>query len=296
MWALLALGGAVGAAMTSFLLKRAVAHSGAVASTVAARLTAGVLLLALVAAVGERPALTASYWQSVAMLLVPEVLGMTFLTLALRDGELSLVQPLTGLLPPLVMLGGIVFLGEVPTPAAAAGVLLVTAGVYCVGLQPGTSAWEPLRALARSRASWFAVASAVSWSLATLVHKRGIAEVGPFPWAATVAIGSGVALAAALPLVRWRTGGSGVPREREGLRAWRLLVLGAGVAFAVHQSGLHQAFRLAHAGYVIALSSCSMLLATTLGVVVLRERSAPAARIGGALLVTAGAVLIALLG
>ncbi len=28
-----------------------------------------------------------------------------------------------------------------------AGILLVTAGIYCVGLQPGESALEPLRAL-----------------------------------------------------------------------------------------------------------------------------------------------------
>lgn len=295
MWVILALGGAVGAAMTSFLLKRAVLRGGAVASSVAARLVAGVLLVGLAAAAGAEAALDGDYWRAVGLVIVPEVLGTVFLTLALREGDLSLVQPLTGLLPPLVTLGGIVFLREVPTPAAAVGVLLVTAGVYCVGLQPGTSAWEPLRALGRSRASWYAVASTVSWSLSTLVHKQGIAAVGPFPWAATIAVASGLALAVALPFLRWRTGDAGLP-EREEAARWGGTVAAAGLAFAVHQAGLHMAFRSAHAGYVIALSSTSILLATALGIVVLRERSAAASRIAGAALVTAGATTIALLG
>jgi drug/metabolite transporter (DMT)-like permease len=296
MWVLYVLVGALGAATTSFQLKRAVAHGGAVASTVAARLAAGTLLLAAAAALGAHPPLTEAYWRAVATVLVPEVLGMTFLTLALREGELSLVQPLTGLLPPLVMAGGIAFLGEVPTRAAAGGVLLVTAGVYCVGLQPGTSALEPLRALARSRASWYAVASAVCWSLATLVHKQGIAAVGPLPWAATIALASGIALAVALPVLRRASGDAGLPRGAPAARAWTRAVLTAGVAFAVHQAGLHQAFRSAQAGYVMALSSTSILLGTALGVVVLRERSGARYRVAGALLVCAGATVIALLG
>ena len=105
------------------------------------------------------------------------------------------------------MLGGWLFLDEMPTAPAAGGVVLVTVGVYCIGLRPGASALEPLRALARERASWFAVAAAVAWSITTLIHKFGIAAVGPFPWGVTLAIGSGLLLAAALPVMGRRTGG-----------------------------------------------------------------------------------------
>ena len=294
MWIFLALTAALGAAGTSFSLKRAVEHGGVLVSTVACRAVAAVLLAAVVAGLGGWPELPQAYWRAVGMVLVPEVLGTLFMTLALRAGDLSLVQPLMGLLPPLVMIGGAVFLREVPTPVAGAGVLLVTLGVYCVGLQPGTSAMEPLRSLARSRAGWYAVASAASWSLATLVHKLGIAAVGPFPWAVTLALGSALALGAALPVAAWRSGrGVGVPR-RAG--PWGAFVVLAGLAFALQQAGLHLAFRAAQAGYVMAVSATGILIATALGIVVLRERAAARTRAAGAVLVCGGAALIALFG
>lgn len=294
MWIVFALVAAVCSAGTSFSLKRAVEHGGAVVSTFAARMAAGVLLLGLIAAVGAWHPLTPAYWRAVALVLVPEVLGTIFLTLALRRGDLSLVQPILGLLPGLVMLGGVAFLGEVPTPQAGAGVLLVTLGVYFVGLQGGGSWLEPIRALGRSPASWFAVGSAVAWSLATLVHKRGIAAVGPFPWAATLAFVSAVGLGVVLPFLARKTGGAlGLPKHAG---PWTRFVCLAGLAFAVQQAGLHTALRRAQAGYVISITSTGILVATALGIVVLGERAAARTRAAGALLVCAGAVLIALFG
>lgn len=294
MWIFLALISAFCSAGTSFSLKRAVGHGGPIVSTAAARLVAGILLLALIAALGVWPTLTPEYWRAVGLVLVPELLGTLFLTLALRAGDLSLVQPLLGLLPPLVMLGGYIFLNEVPTPIAGAGVVLVTLGVYCVGLAPGASALEPLRALVRERASWYALASACGWSLATLVHKSGIAAVGPFPWGATLAFGSGLTLAAILPLMAWKAPGAlDLPRRPA---PWGWFVSLAGLCFAAQQVGLHLAFRLAQTGYVMAISSTGILFATALGVIFLRERAAARTRVAGALLVSAGAMLVAAFG
>jgi drug/metabolite transporter (DMT)-like permease len=294
MWIALSLVAALCSAGTSFSLKRAVAHGGAVVSTVAARLAAGVLLLALIAASDAWHPPTAEYWTAVGLVLVPEVLGTLLLTLALRHGELSLVQPIMGLLPGLVMLGGVVMLDEVPSAQAGAGVLLVTLGVYCVGLQGGGSLLEPIRALGRSRASWFAVGAAVSWSLSTLVHKRGIAAVGPFPWAATLAFVSAIGLGAVLPLLARRN--AGVMGWPQTPLPWARFVCTAGLTFALHQAGMHVALRMAHASYVIALTSCATLFATALGIVLLGERSAARTRVAGALLVCSGAVLISLFG
>jgi uncharacterized membrane protein len=294
MWIWLALVAAVANAGTSFSLKRAVEHGGAVVSTFAARLVAGVLLLGLVAAVDAWHALTPEYWRAVSLVLVPEVMGTICLTLALRRGDLSLVQPIMGLLPGLVMLGGIVLLDEMPSPHAGFGVALVTLGVYCVGLQGGGSLLEPVRALGRERASWFALAAAVSWSLSTLVHKRGIAAVGPFPWAATLAFVSAFGLGIAIPLLARRGPGSlDLPEQR---KPWAVFVAAAGLGFAVQQMGLHTALRMTQTGYVISITSTSILFATALGIIVLRERAAARTRAAGALLVCCGATLIALFG
>lgn len=293
MWVAYSLIAALGAASVSLVLKRAVEHGGVVVSTVVFRLIAGVILLGVVLASGPLPSLTPTYWWVTALVIPPEIAGMVCLSLALRAGELSLVQPLMGLIPLLVTASGAVVLGEVPTPAAWAGVLLVTAGVYCVGLRGGGSMLQPIRELARSRAGWYAMGAVVAWTMTTLLHKIGIAQVGPFPWAVTLTLGSALALAVLLPLLRWQHGGIGLPARRG---AWSGLVLTAGLLFALQQSGLHMALRSTHAGYVVAVTSTSILWATAFGVLLLGERAAAGTRITGALLVSSGAVLIALFG
>lgn len=292
MWILLALTAAVGAAATSVVLKQAVEHGGVVVSTVAFRFIAGCLLALLVVFSDSLPTLTPAYWRATALVIPPEVGGMICLTLALRSGDLSLVQPILGLLPLFVMVAAYFLLNEVPTAFAGAGVVLVTAGVYTVGLNGSGSILEPFRALAQNRTSWFAVGAAVCWSLTTIIHKIGIAEVGPFPWAVTLTIGSSVALSLVLPILRRTTGSSGIPRSG----TWLRLMLVCGLFFALQQVGLHLALQIAHAGYVVSVNSTSTIISIVLGVFLLGERSGSRNRIIGGVLVTAGAVVIALYG
>lgn len=293
MWIAFALTAAVGGASTSLLLKRTVQHGGAVVSTIAFRAVGGLILAGLGLAAGGWPAPTPAFWRVTLLVVPPEIAGMVCMTLALRAGDLSLVQPIMGMLPLFVMLSGVVFLHEVPTPAAAAGIVLVTFGVYCIGLRGGGSVWDPLRALARERASWYAVGATVAWSATTLLHKVGIAEVGPFPWAATMTLGSAAGLAIAMLLLGWRRGQLELPSPSRG---WWLLVAGTGVCFAIQQVGLHSALRATQAGYVVAVTSTSILIAVGFGIVLLRERAEARQRIAGGALVTAGAALIALWG
>lgn len=291
MWIALSLLSALAAALSGLALKRALDGAGVVISTIAFRGIAGLLLAALTLLAAPPPTPSPLYWRTAALVMVPEIGGMVCYGLALRAGQLSQVQPLLGLIPLFVTLGGALFLGEIPTPLASVGVLLVTGGVYSVGLRVGTSPFEPVRALVRSPAGWYALAASAAWSVTTVLHKVGIAEVGPFAWGVTLTLGSALVLVAALPALARRPRGLQRPRRA---RAWAWLVLLAGLFFAVHQAGLHLSLRAAQAGYVSALTAISSLLAAALGILVLRERDAVWPRLAGALLVSSGAALIAL--
>jgi uncharacterized membrane protein len=292
MWIVLALIAAVASAATSLLLKRAVGQAGVVVSTVAFRVVGGVLLAIATAAGGPWPATTPTFWRALAIVIPNEIGGMLCLSLALSIGELSAVQPIMGFIPLLTMAGGVLILHETPSAPAMVGILLVVAGLYFVGLRKGASALEPIRAFATSRASWIALLAALFWTVTSLTHKVGIAEVGAMPWATALTLGSAVALAVALPFMVRTTKGIGMPREAS---SWLRVVALTGVAFAVQQYGLHNALRLSQAGYVMAVVSTSILLATMIGVLVLRERGG-AHRITGALLVSSGVALIAVFG
>ena len=292
MWIALALLAACGSATTSLVLKRAVGNGGAVVSTVVFRTIAGLLLGIAATVLGTWPVLTEAFWRTLAVVIPFEIGGMLCLTLALRTGDLSAVQPIMGLMPLLVMAGGVAFLHEVPSWMAAAGIVLVAAGLYFVGLRKDSSWLEPVRALTTSRASWFAVMAVLFWTVTSLMHKVGIAQVGAIPWAATLTLGSAIALACVLPAIAWKTGSVGVPTR---VVPWVRLVALAGLSFATQQMGFFSAMRRTQASYVVAVTAMSILIATAMGVVLLREEGG-VHRITGALLVSGGVGLIALFG
>jgi uncharacterized membrane protein len=294
MWIVLALLAASASAGTSLLLKRAVGQAGVVISTVAFRTVAGILLALSCLHAEAWHFLTPTYWRAVGVVIPNEIGGMLCLSLALSLGDVSVVQPIMGLIPLLTMAGGALILHESPSPIAVVGIVLVVTGLYFVGLRRGGSALEPIRAFATSRASWYGLLAALFWTVTSLTHKVGIAEVGPMPWATTLTLGSGLALALALPFVARSQGGLGLPTAHHVL-PWLGVVALTSVCFAVQQFGLHNALRRSQAGYVMAVVSTSILIATTIGVLVLRERGG-SHRIAGALLVSSGVGMIAIFG
>jgi drug/metabolite transporter (DMT)-like permease len=294
MWIVLALLAASASAGTSLLLKRAVGLAGVVVSTVTFRIIAGVLLALSCLRAEAWHALTPTYWRATAVVIPNEIGGMLCLSLALSLGDVSVVQPIMGFIPLLTMVGGAFFLHELPSPIAVVGIMFIVTGLYFVGLRRGGSAWEPLRAFATQRASWYGLLAALFWTVTSLTHKVGIGQVGPMPWATTLTLGSGLALAVVLPFVARSAGGLGLPSVGDRF-PWLLGVVATAVSFAVQQFGLHNALRRSQAGYVMAVVSTSILIATTVGVLVLRERGG-SHRITGALLVSSGVALIARFG
>jgi len=292
MWIVLALIAAIASAGTSLLLKRAVGLAGVVVSTVTFRAVGGVLLVIATTLAGPWPTGTPTFWRALAIVIPNEIGGMLCLSAALSIGDVSAVQPIMGFIPLFTMIGGALLFHEQPSALAMIGILLVVLGLYFVGLRKGSSALEPIRAFATSRASWIALLATLFWTVTSLTHKVGIAEVGPLPWATAMTLGSAVGLAFALPVIARTEGGVGLPRERA---SWLRYVALTGICFAVQQFGLHNALRRSQAGYVMAVVSSSILIATAIGVLVLREQGG-SHRITGALLVSSGVALIAVFG
>lgn len=287
-WVWFALLSATGSAGTSLVLKRTVARGDAVISTAGFRAVSGILIALIVTALGAWKHPTPAYWRTLALLMVPEVGGMVCMALALRWGDISRVQPIFGLLPIFVTINGALFMHEIPTVLAACGIALVAIGIYAVGLRRGASPLEPLRSLAGDRGSWYAVLCAVFWSVTPFLHKMGTATVGPLMWSMSVTLGSGIVLGAVLPFRRRVPAAAPVDRTR-----WATLIAATAIPFTLQAVALQFALQRAQGGYVMALSSMSTLIATALAVLLYGEPDA-STRIPGAVLVAAGAALIAL--
>jgi drug/metabolite transporter (DMT)-like permease len=193
---------------------------------------------------------------------------------AYRRRELSVVYPIArGSAPLLVLLGTAVVLGRHVSDLSAAGVCLVAGGVVLVrGLRRG--------------AEGVLVALAIGCAIAgyTLVDKDGLRHASALAYLELVLAPVGLL---ALPIVAARRGTAALKAEL----GWRTLATAA-ASFGAYALAL-AALRLAPAPDVAAIRETSVVLATLLAALFLRE-PVGVERFAGAVAVAGGVALIAL--
>jgi drug/metabolite transporter (DMT)-like permease len=221
---------------------------------------------------------------------------LSLLARAYQRGEVSVVYPVSrGVAPVLVLAFGAAFLAEGASPAQAAGVVAVSAGVFLVGGRRtgnqgagrNTSAirkkFVPQRSPAR-RDVLFGLAIALTIAAYTLVDAEGVDHAQAPAYLLLLLAPAAIVYAGALAL-----SGRG-PDLRAELRP-RALVAGA---FVVGAYGcVLAALRLADAAPVAAVRESSVVIAAFLAAAVLHE-AVDGRRLLGAVVVVGGVAAIAL--
>jgi drug/metabolite transporter (DMT)-like permease len=210
----------------------------------------------------------------VAVSIVLELVYYWLLARAYRQADLSLVYPIArGLAPIFVLAGSVLILGQHMPVLSVVGVVLVAVGVVLV------------RGL-RSPASWRDVAIAVTIAGViasyTLVDQRGVSHADPLTYLVLIVGVSGVIYAGVLALA----GGSARMRAVVSPS-----VLVGGVAVVAAYGLVLAALGMAPAPGVASLRETSIVMATILAAVVLKER-VERSRWLGSVVVVAGIALV----
>jgi drug/metabolite transporter (DMT)-like permease len=223
----------------------------------------------------------AAAWPYILTSLVIHIAYYTALTGAYQHGDLGLTYPLMrGTAPLLVALSATMTVGESLTPVAWAGVLGVSCGVLALGLSP--HAFQSKRAVA------FALANAVVIALYTVVDAIGSRTSGaPLQYVLALFVFDGWPFA--LLVLARRPFAQVWPYAR---RRAPVAVVGAAASLGSYGIALW-AMTLAPVAAVAALRETSILFATTIAALVLRERVG-AARVSAVALVACGAVAMRL--
>ncbi len=199
-----------------------------------------------------------------------ELAYIALLAGAYRRYELSLVYPVArGLAPVLALLLVVAAGGARPSAAGVVGILVVSAGVLLVR---GTRGSLPGLAVG--------VVIAVIIAGYTVVDRYGIQHAAAGPYLLLIMLGPGVVYPLAIGRRRLRAAARALP-----------LLIGAGLAGGYLLVLL--ALRLASAPAVSAVRETSVVLATALAAVFLRER-VTRARAAGSVLVAGGVAVLAL--
>jgi phosphonate utilization associated putative membrane protein len=188
---------------------------------------------------------------------------------AYQHGELGLTYPIMrGVAPLLVALGSAAIIGESPSAGAWLGIIGITVGVALVGLS------HPGQALHHGKALAFAFANAAIIASYTFVDGLGVRQAGP----AVTEVLSYVMWLFVLDgfpyplLLWWRRGPQGRQMLVDYARSrWPLAALGGAASIGSYAIALWAMTR-APVASVAALRETSVLFATVLGTLMLKER------------------------
>ncbi len=227
-------------------------------------------------------------WYVIATILL-HICYFLFLGRSLARSDLSLVYPIArGFGPGLVPILAVFSLGETVTPLAWVGIASVVVGIYTMAW------WGQLRqftTMAALRANLpglgYALLTGLCISLYTVVDKRGVAHVSPFPYLYLMTAGVAVGW---LPYIIRNYGTAGIVQEwRNG---WVSVISASALLFLAYGLVL-TAMSITDVSYVAPVREVGSLFALLLGAFILKE-SVTGGRVVGAAFIIAGVVLITL--
>lgn len=228
------------------------------------------------------------FWATVALLVPLEVAATLLYMYALKVSPLSLTLPFQSFTPVFLILTGLIILGELPTAAGAAGILLVFAGGYFIFLAPsGAGILGPFRALAKERGTLAMLGVALIFAFTSALGKKAILLSSPMAFASIyfllLAGVTGTVLAAA-----YRSGAA----RALGSPLKGLLV---GVVLAVSIVGHVYGIAMVKAAYFISVKRLSLVFGIFYGWLLFSEEGV-LRKLAAGLLMVAGVAVINLWG
>ncbi len=223
-----------------------------------------------------------------------EIAYFVFLAAAYRRGDLSIVSPLArGSAPLLIVVVGIVLLGERLSAGAALGV-----GLLLIGLLTVQRPWRFLRAANAGHrgAAGFALLTGLMIATYTSLDRVGSQQMPPWFYAAILWVVGAVGLGL-IDLARSRLAG-GAFASRAGSLDMRRAILAGMLTLAAYLLVLFALSR-AEVSIVGPLRESAVLITSAYGVLRLREavtRREVGLRLSGSSLVLLGAVVLAIAG
>ena len=217
---------------------------------------------------------------------VLQALSFMLLFRAYELGDLSIVYPLARSSPLFLFVLAVVLLGEKVSAWGASGIMLVLLGVYTIHLK-GLSKCdllEPISSL-RSRASQFALLTALCGSVYSLVDKLGVMEMNPIAYAFWLDFFINIFLT---PMVFWRIGFSVISAEWSASGIQTVL---SGFLMYFGYILVLVAMSLAQVSYILSVRQLSIVIGAALGVWLLGEKHGRF-RLISALIIFIGVVVI----
>ena len=265
LWFGLALGSALFQVLRNMVMKR-LGHALDETINVWGRFTFILPFAALGVLTHGVPELKPGIWLYCLLFAIAQIVGTQFLALALHVAEISLVTALWKLSLLLLVIWGVLALGEAPSALGVAGVVVSVIGVYLLNVSRArVSFWAPLIALVRDPGQRYTLGAAFFFAPSVIFIKQIALLSSP-----TFAVFSGYVFCSAIitPFAIYRSG----RHFRQIGKHWMSFVaLGAFAAISTWFGTT--AYTMTIASYVEAVKQLEIVMALVIGSLVFGERA-----------------------
>jgi drug/metabolite transporter (DMT)-like permease len=249
-----------------------------------------VFLAVVIIVLGQGPPQPpAAFWPWVICGAMAQVVATALMLAAMNDRSFVVVYAYIKTEPAQAALFGMVFLGDIVTPSAAAAILIATTGVIVTALGPGTV--MDAKATMDARATLLGLAAGAMFALSAVGYRGAILSLGlpSYVMAATFTVLIGLLIQSALlSLYLWLR----QPDVLGGImRAWRPSLF-AGFMGALASQFWFLAFALATATSVRTLALVEVLFAQAVARFVFGQTATPREAFGIVLIVIGVALLL----
>ena len=242
-----------------------------------------VFLAAVMLALGQGlPHPPLAFWPWVIVGALAQIAATALMLAAMNDRSFVVVYAYIKTEPVQVALFGLVFLGDVVTPAMAAAIAIATTGVVVMALKPGTAM--------DVRATLLGLAAGAMFALSAVGYRGAILSLEPqsYVMAATFTLAAGLILQSVLLSLYLWLRDPGVLSAI--VRAWRPSLF-AGFMGALASQFWFLALALASAASVRTLALVEVLFAQAISRFVFKQATT-AREAGGVVLIVLGVVLL----
>lgn len=243
------------------------------------------LILALV--FFQIPSLDTTFWRAIVVGTVISVTAALLAYKAIRESEISLVNPISAFNPLFTAIISFFTLKEVINIRGILGIVTIVAGAYILKISKSKKGFfEPIRALVTHRGVQLSFLAYFLWAITPTFEKTAILHTSPQNPSFAAFVGQIVAILIYIPLVMKL---SKKPFEAVRLNVkWFLLV---GMLGGLGVTSAYMAFSLTNLGFATAIFKLSMVFTVILGWVFFKEKDIKQ-RLLGSLVMLLGVTLL----
>ncbi len=229
------------------------------------------------------------FWVYVLLLGVLDILGNMFLVKSLSTIDLSVFGPLNAFKPVFALIVSAFLLSEIPSVTGLGGVCVIVAGSLLLADRRELKG-RPWYSVRMSRGIWFRLFAILLTSIAAVISKKVILMSSPL---ITLAYWSVVGLPVAV--IFFRLSGRGYTVQWSEFKSSGRHFVGLLLSFLILQLFTLLTFQKVFVGYSLAFFQLSGLVSVLIGFHFFNEKNIKR-RLTGAIIMCAGAMLIAIYG